>query len=47
VIRLTDHLMIAPIMLPLFSGAVMLALGGERRRNINAALNAATTFALV
>jgi multicomponent K+:H+ antiporter subunit D len=33
--------------LPLFAGAVMLALGGERRRNFNAALNVASTLALV
>jgi len=45
--RLADHLMIAPVVLPLFSGAIMLALGGERRRNVNAALNVASTFALV
>jgi len=47
VIRLADHLIIAPVVLPLLAGAVMLALGGERRRNVNAALNVATTFALV
>lgn len=41
------HLMIAPVVLPLFAGAVMLALGGERARIINAALNIASTFALV
>ena len=35
-IRLADQLMIAPVVLPLFAGAVMLALGGERRRNVNA-----------
>ena len=45
--RFADHLMIAPVVLPLFAGAMMLALGGERRRNVNAALNVATTFALV
>ena len=45
--RLADHLMIAPVVLPLFAGAMMLALGGERRRNVNAALNVVTTFALV
>lgn len=45
--RLADHLMIAPVVLPLFVGAIMLALGGERRRNVNAALNVASTFALV
>jgi len=47
VIRLGDHLMIVPVVLPLFVGAVMLVLGGERSRNVNAALNVATTFALV
>ena len=44
--RFADHLMIAPVLLPLFAGAMMLALGGERRRNLNAVLNVATTFAL-
>ena len=44
---LADHLMIAPVVLPLFAGAMMLALGGERHRNINAALNVVSTFALV
>jgi multicomponent K+:H+ antiporter subunit D len=39
--------MIAPVVLPLFAGAIMLALGGEQRRNLNAALSLATTFALV
>ena len=42
-----DHLMIAPVVLPLFAGAMMLALGGERHRNINAALNVVSTFVLV
>lgn len=42
-----DHLMIAPVVLPLFAGATMLALGGERHRNVNAALNIGSTFALV
>ena len=46
-IRLADHLLIAPVVLPLIAGAVMLALGGERRRNVNAAINVASTFALV
>ena len=45
--RYADHLMIAPVVLPMFAGAMMLALGGERRRNVNAVLNVATTFALV
>lgn len=45
--RLGDHLMIAPVVLPLFAGAVMLALGGERRRNVNAAINVVSTLVLV
>jgi multicomponent K+:H+ antiporter subunit D len=45
--RLGDHLMIAPVVLPLLAAAVMLSLGGERRRNVNAVLNVASTFALV
>lgn len=44
---LGDHLMIVPVALPLLAGAVMLALGGERRRNVNAALNVVTTLVLV
>jgi multicomponent K+:H+ antiporter subunit D len=39
--------MIAPVVLPLCAGAVMLAIGGERHRNINAAINVFTAFALV
>ncbi|ABE61857.1 multisubunit potassium/proton antiporter, PhaD subunit [Nitrobacter hamburgensis X14] len=42
-----NHLMIAPVVLPLLAGAIMLALGGEQRRDLNAALSLATTFALV
>lgn len=45
--RLADHLMIVPVALPLLAGAVMLALGGESRRTINAAINIVTTLALV
>lgn len=45
--RVAEHLMIAPVVMPLFAGALMLALGGERHRNINAAINVASTFALV
>lgn len=45
--RLADHMMIAPIVLPLLAGAIMLALGGERRRNVNAAINVVSTFVLV
>jgi multicomponent K+:H+ antiporter subunit D len=44
---LGNILVIAPVVLPLLAGAVMLALGGERRRIFNAALNVLTTFALV
>jgi multicomponent K+:H+ antiporter subunit D len=44
---LAGHLIILPVVLPLFAGALMLALGGERYRNINAALNVAVTFGLV
>jgi len=42
-----DHLMVAPIVLPLLAGAAMLVLGGERRRNTNAALSVVTTLALI
>ena len=45
--RFADHLMIAPVVLPMFAGAMMLALGGEQRRNVNAVLNVVSTFALV
>jgi multicomponent K+:H+ antiporter subunit D len=44
---LGDHLIVAPVILPLLAGAVMLALGGERYRKVNAGLNIVTTFALV
>jgi multicomponent K+:H+ antiporter subunit D len=47
VTRLSDHLIIAPVVLPLLAGAIMLALGGERRRTVNAAINVFSTFALV
>lgn len=46
-IRLADHIIIAPVVLPLFAGALMLALGGERHRNVNAAINVVTSVALV
>jgi multicomponent K+:H+ antiporter subunit D len=45
--RLADHLLILPIVLPLVAGAIMLAIGGEQRRTVNAALNVGCTFALV
>jgi multicomponent K+:H+ antiporter subunit D len=41
-----DHLMIAPVVLPLLAGAAMLLLD-ERRRELKAAINVASTFALV
>ena len=45
--RWADHLMIAPVLLPLLAGAVMLVFGSEGRRNLNAAINVVSTFALV
>ncbi|MBX9843339.1 MAG: monovalent cation/H+ antiporter subunit D [Xanthobacteraceae bacterium] len=39
--------MIAPVVLPLLAGAIMLAIGGERRRDVNATLGTVTTFALL
>ncbi|MGD9507071.1 MAG: monovalent cation/H+ antiporter subunit D [Geminicoccaceae bacterium] len=44
--RLVDHLLIAPVVLPLLAGAAMLLLG-ERLRGVKAAINLASTFALV
>jgi multicomponent K+:H+ antiporter subunit D len=41
------HLLVAPVVLPLVAAAVMLAIGGERRRSVNAMLNVVSTFALV
>jgi multicomponent K+:H+ antiporter subunit D len=43
---LAAHLVIVPVALPLFAGATMLVIGGERRRSINAAINVVTTFVL-
>ena len=45
--RVADHLMVAPVVLPLVAGAAMLLLDGERRRKIKAAIDVASTFALV
>ena len=45
--RFADHLMVAPILFPLLAGAIMLVLGGERRRNINAAINVVASLALL
>src|SRR6185295_18902787 len=47
VMWLADHLLVAPVVLPLLAGATMLALGGERRRNVNAVLNVGASLALV
>jgi multicomponent K+:H+ antiporter subunit D len=47
VTRIADHLMIVPVVLPLLAGAVMLAMGGERRRSVNAALNVLSTLILI
>jgi multicomponent K+:H+ antiporter subunit D len=44
--RMADHLMIAPVVLPLLAGAAMLLLG-ERRHGLKAAIGVASTFALV
>ena len=44
--RMGDHLMIAPVVLPLLAGAAMLLLG-ERHRALKAAISVASTFALV
>ncbi len=41
-----DHLIIAPVVLPLLAGALML-LVGERRHSLKAGINLAVTFALV
>jgi multicomponent K+:H+ antiporter subunit D len=39
--------MVAPVALPLVAGAAMLLLDGERRRDVKAAIDVASTFALV
>ena len=44
--RIGDHLMIAPVVLPLLAGGGMLLLG-ERRRGVKAAIGVASTVALV
>jgi multicomponent K+:H+ antiporter subunit D len=44
--RMADHLIIAPVALPLLAGAVMLLLA-ERRHALKAAIGAASTFALI
>jgi multicomponent K+:H+ antiporter subunit D len=45
--HLADHITIAPVVLPLLAGAVMLALGGERRRNVNVTISVVVTLVLV
>ena len=42
---LADHLIVAPVLLPLLAAAMMLGFG-EGRRNLNAGINVASTFAL-
>jgi multicomponent K+:H+ antiporter subunit D len=44
--RMADHLMIAPVVLPLLAGAAMLLIG-ERRHGLKAAISVGSTFALV
>jgi multicomponent K+:H+ antiporter subunit D len=44
---LADHLIIAPVVLPLVVGATMLLFGGEQQRDLKAAVNLVATFALV
>jgi len=43
----TDHLLMMPVLLPLFSAVAMLLLGGEKRRPQKAALNLIATVALL
>src|SRR4051794_9372699 len=43
---MNDHLVIAPVVLPLLAGAVML-LVGERRQNAKAGINLVATLGLV
>ena len=45
--RFADHLVVIPILLPLLAGAIMLVLGGERRRNVNAAINVFASLSLL
>ena len=42
----SDHLIIAPVVLPLFASAIMLMLGGDRR-TFNSTVNVVSTVALV
>jgi multicomponent K+:H+ antiporter subunit D len=42
----TEHLVIAPIVIPLLAGAAMM-LAGERRRAFNSALGVASALALL
>jgi multicomponent K+:H+ antiporter subunit D len=43
----SQHLAVAPVVLPLLAGALMLALGNERHRNMRAAINVGATLILV
>lgn len=42
-----NHLIIAPVLLPFLAATAMLLLGGDERRNLNAAINVASAFTLV
>ncbi|MBP1805233.1 monovalent cation/H+ antiporter subunit D [Rubellimicrobium aerolatum] len=42
-----DHLLVAPILIPFFAGALMLLLGGDRRRGTRTALGLASALALL
>lgn len=44
---LTEHLIVAPVVLPLLAGAAMLALGSDGRRTVSAAINVISTLGLV
>jgi multicomponent K+:H+ antiporter subunit D len=44
--RMAEHLIIAPVVLPLVVGAAMLLIGGEQRRNLKAVINVAACLAL-
>lgn len=45
--RWSDQLMIAPVLLPLLAGAAMLVFGNDARRNLNAVINVASTCTLL
>lgn len=45
--RMAEHLMMAPVVLPLAAGAAMLLLGGEQHRRLKGLVGLAATGALV